>query len=103
MKDLVFLTAAAWLAVVGYYFGWKFIRNYGNYLLGLEWLVVGVSASNFLVARQTAVHQFDGSCSAQSLYGAFTGISCSGYWDMPTVRAVAVSTRAAFTEEEPIS
>lgn len=49
MKDLVFLTAAAWLAVVGYYFGWKFIRNYGNYLLGLEWLVVGVSASNFLV------------------------------------------------------
>lgn len=49
MKDLIFLAAAVWLAAVGYYFGWKFIRNYGNYLLGLEWLVVGVSASNFFV------------------------------------------------------
>lgn len=49
MKDLIFLAAAIWLAVVGYYFGWKFFRSYGNYLLGLEWLVVGVSASNFLI------------------------------------------------------
>ncbi|MGU3502364.1 transporter [Mycobacterium sp. C31M] len=49
MKELVFLAAAIWLAVVGYYFGWKFIQNYRNYLLGLEWLIVGVSASNFLV------------------------------------------------------
>lgn len=49
MKDLIFLAAAIWLAAVGYYFGWKFFRSYGNYLLGLEWLVVGVSASNFLI------------------------------------------------------
>ena len=49
MKESVFLVAAVWLVVVGYFLGWKFIRNYGNYLLGLEWLVVGVSASNFLV------------------------------------------------------
>jgi hypothetical protein len=49
MKDLIFLMADIWLVVVGYVFGWKFIRNYGNYLLGLEWLVVGVSASNFLI------------------------------------------------------
>jgi hypothetical protein len=49
MKDLIFLMADIWLVVVGYVFGWKFIRNYGNYLLGLEWLVVGISASNFLI------------------------------------------------------
>ncbi|OBC12641.1 transporter [Mycobacterium sp. 852013-50091_SCH5140682] len=49
MKDLIFLTAAVWLAAVGYCFGWKFIRTYGNYLLGLECLVVGVSATNFLI------------------------------------------------------
>lgn len=49
MKDLVFLAAAVWLAAVGYYIGWKFIRDYGNYLLGLESLIVGISATNFLV------------------------------------------------------
>jgi hypothetical protein len=49
MLELVFLASAVWLAVVGYYVGWRFIRTYGNYLLGLECLVVGVSASNFLV------------------------------------------------------
>lgn len=49
MKDVIFLMADIWLVVVGYCFGWKFIRNYGNYLLGLEWLVVAVSGSNFLV------------------------------------------------------
>ena len=49
MKDIVFLLADAALIVVGFCFGWKFIRNYGNWLLGLEWTVVGVSATNFLV------------------------------------------------------
>jgi hypothetical protein len=49
MKDIAFLLADVWLIVVGFCFGWKFIRNYGNWLLGLEWTVVGVSATNFLV------------------------------------------------------
>ncbi|RUP07026.1 MAG: transporter [Mycobacterium sp.] len=49
MKEYVFLIANVWLVVVGYFLGWKFIRNYGNYLLGLECFVVGVSATNFLV------------------------------------------------------
>jgi hypothetical protein len=31
-----------------YFFGWKSIRKYGNYLLGLEWMVVGTSGTNFL-------------------------------------------------------
>ena len=32
MKDLVFLTAAAWLAVVGYYFGCRFIQGVIHFL-----------------------------------------------------------------------
>ncbi|MFV0459070.1 MAG: hypothetical protein ACK5MT_09930 [Actinomycetales bacterium] len=49
MLALLFLLADLWLIFVGFFFGWRFIRRYGNYLLGLEWLVVGVSATNFLV------------------------------------------------------
>ncbi|MBN9744118.1 transporter [Amycolatopsis sp. A1MSW2902] len=49
MKDILFLLADVWMIFVGYFFGWKFIRRYGNYLLGLEWMVVATSGSNFLV------------------------------------------------------
>ncbi|WP_375001420.1 hypothetical protein [Aeromicrobium sp. CTD01-1L150] len=49
MKDLLFLLADLWLIFVGLYFGWAFIRRYDNYLLGLEWMVVGTSATNFLL------------------------------------------------------
>jgi hypothetical protein len=49
MKDMLFLLADVWLIVVGFFCGWQFLRNYGNWLLGLECLVVGVSATNFLV------------------------------------------------------
>jgi hypothetical protein len=49
MKDLIFLLGDLWLIFAGYYFGWKFIRNYDNYLLGLEWIVVATSGSNFLL------------------------------------------------------
>lgn len=49
MKDILFLTADLWMIFAGYYFGVKFIRTYGNYLLGLEWMVVATSGSNFLL------------------------------------------------------
>ncbi|WP_409182392.1 transporter [Amycolatopsis sp. VS8301801F10] len=49
MKDVLFLLADVWMIFCGYFFGWKFIRRYGNYLLGLEWMVVATSGSNFLV------------------------------------------------------
>lgn len=49
MKDVLFLLADLWMIFVGYFFGWRFIRRYGNYLLGLEWMVVATSGSNFLV------------------------------------------------------
>ncbi|TWS26305.1 transporter [Tsukamurella sputi] len=49
MKDYIFLASDVWLIVVGFVIGWKFIRKYDNYLIGIESLVVGVSATNFLV------------------------------------------------------
>ncbi|KRQ24842.1 transporter [Mycobacteroides sp. H001] len=49
MKDLAFLIADVWMIFVGYYFGLKLIRGYGNYLLGIEWMIVATSGSNFLL------------------------------------------------------
>ncbi|MFK0184967.1 transporter [Streptomyces rubiginosohelvolus] len=49
MKDMLFLLADLWMIFAGYFYGWKFIRRYGNYLLGLEWMVVATSGSNFLL------------------------------------------------------
>jgi hypothetical protein len=49
MKDVVFLLADAWMIFVGYFYGWRLIRRYGNHLLGIEWMVVATSGSNFLL------------------------------------------------------
>lgn len=49
MKDLLFMLADLWMIFAGFYFGWLFIRRYRNYLLGLEWMVVATSGSNFLL------------------------------------------------------
>ncbi|MFF0384170.1 transporter [Streptomyces sp. NPDC004286] len=49
LRELLFLLADVWMIVVGFTFGWKFIRDFGNYLLGLEWIIVATSGSNFLV------------------------------------------------------
>lgn len=49
MKDILFFLADVALIFIGFFFGWRFIRRYHNYLLGVEWMVVGVSATNFLV------------------------------------------------------
>lgn len=49
MMELLFLLADIWMIYAGFTCGWKFIRHYGNYLLGLEWIVVGTSGSNFLL------------------------------------------------------
>ncbi|MFD8295095.1 transporter [Streptomyces bauhiniae] len=48
MKEALFALADCWLIFTGFFYGWKFIRRYGNYLLGLEWFILAVSASNFL-------------------------------------------------------
>lgn len=49
MKDIAFLLADVWMIFVGYFYGWRFIRRYGNHLLGLEWMVVATSGTNFLL------------------------------------------------------
>ncbi|GAB2738737.1 hypothetical protein GCM10027174_10040 [Salinifilum aidingensis] len=48
MKEMLFLLADLWMIFAGFFFGWKFIQGYGNYLLGLEWMVVATSGTNFL-------------------------------------------------------
>ncbi|SFW86355.1 transporter [Amycolatopsis australiensis] len=49
MMALLFALADVWMIVAGFTCGWKFIRRYGNYLLGLEWIVVATSGTNFLL------------------------------------------------------
>lgn len=49
MKDLLFMLADLWMIFAGFFYGWRFIRHYHNYLLGLEMMVVATSGSNFLV------------------------------------------------------
>ncbi|GGN78626.1 transporter [Nocardia rhizosphaerihabitans] len=47
--ELLCLLADIWMTFAGFVYGWKFIRHYDNYLLGLEWLIVGTSGMNALV------------------------------------------------------
>jgi hypothetical protein len=49
MKDLLFLVSDVWLMATCWYFGIKIFRTYRNHLLTLEWLVVAVSSTNFLL------------------------------------------------------
>lgn len=49
MWVLLFLVADLWMIYAGFTYGWKFIREHGNYLLGLEWMIVATSGSNFLL------------------------------------------------------
>ncbi|MFE3960730.1 transporter [Nocardia sp. NPDC059091] len=49
IKDALFALADIWMLVSGFVFGVKFIRNYSNYLLGIEWIIVATSGTNFLV------------------------------------------------------
>lgn len=49
IKELLFAVADIWMIAVGFTYGIKFIRNYRNYLLGIEWIVVATSGTNFLI------------------------------------------------------
>ena len=49
IKELLFAVADIWMIAVGFTYGIKFIRNYKNYLLGIEWMIVATSGSNFLI------------------------------------------------------
>lgn len=49
VKSLLFVLADLSMIVAGYTYGIRFIRNYRNYLLGLEWIIVASSGVNFLI------------------------------------------------------
>lgn len=46
---LAFLIGDVIMIVGGYWAGWKFIKQYRNYLLGIEWFIIATSGVNFLV------------------------------------------------------
>ncbi|WP_431971536.1 transporter [Nocardia sp. bgisy134] len=49
LKTTLYALADLFMIVAGFTYGWKFIKNYRNYLLGLEWIIVASSGTNFLV------------------------------------------------------
>jgi len=49
LKTALYALADIFMIVAGFTYGYKFIRNYQNYLLGLEWIIVASSGTNFLV------------------------------------------------------
>ncbi|WP_370937452.1 transporter [Amycolatopsis sp. cg13] len=49
MRDILFAAADIWMITIGLVFGVKFIRGHRNYLIGLEWIIMGVSGTNFLI------------------------------------------------------
>ncbi|MFF2554063.1 transporter [Nocardia sp. NPDC058058] len=70
----VVLLGVANLAMVyaGFVYGIRFIRNFGNYLLGLEWLVVAISGSNVVVLGATGIHHDSGSYHLMLFFDAFS-------------------------------
>lgn len=55
LNSLGFLLADAAMVVAGCVYGWLFLRK-RNVLLGLEWLIVGLSGANFFLYFLTGSH-----------------------------------------------
>ncbi|WP_062998454.1 hypothetical protein [Nocardia mikamii] len=49
IRELLFAVSDIWMIAVGFSCGIAFIRNYKNYLLGIEWMIVATSGTNFLI------------------------------------------------------
>lgn len=49
IRGALFALADLFMMYAGFVYGWKFIKNYKNYLLGLEWIIVATSGTNFLM------------------------------------------------------
>lgn len=49
IRGAMFALADLFMVFAGFTYGWKFIRNDKNYLLGLEWIIVATSGTNFLM------------------------------------------------------
>lgn len=69
---LAFLIGDLIMIVAGYWAGWKFIKRYRNYLLGIEWFIVATSGVNFLVwALRFPDDKVAGEASAQYSFAFF--------------------------------
>ncbi|MFE3024675.1 transporter [Nocardia tengchongensis] len=68
------LVAVANLAMVyaGFVYGIRFIKDFRNYLLGLEWLVVAVSGSNVVLLGVTGVNHESVSYHLMLFFDAFS-------------------------------
>lgn len=49
MRDVLFAAADIWMIAIGFICGIKFIRTYSNWLIGLEWIIMATSGTNFLI------------------------------------------------------
>ncbi|MFJ3660052.1 transporter [Streptomyces sp. NPDC090119] len=72
MKEGAFILADLWMIFAGFYCGWKFLRQYGNHLLGLEWMIVATSGVNFLIWALRGGDQTDPQGMLVSFFDAFS-------------------------------
>jgi hypothetical protein len=69
---VLLLLADVWMAYAGYVYGWKFIRNYRNYLLGIEWIIIAVSGTNVILLGLTGNNHASPSYHLMLFFDAFS-------------------------------
>lgn len=57
VRGALFALADLFMIFAGLTYGWRLIRDYKNYLLGLEWIIVGSSGVNFLIYGMLGLSQ----------------------------------------------
>ncbi len=75
MSDLALLLAVLadlCMLIAGFYYGIKFLRGRANFLLALEWLVIGVSGANVVVLAATGVSHASLSYHLMVFFDAFS-------------------------------
>lgn len=68
----LFVLADLLMIFAGFTYGWKFIRNHANYLLGLEWIIVATSGVNFLLYAVLRLSQDSPSFHVAIFFDAFS-------------------------------
>ena len=72
MKDDLFLIADLWMVYAGFFCGWRFLRDYDNYLLGIEWMIVATSGVNYLVWALLGAHEGNAQSHVVFFFDAFS-------------------------------
>src|SRR5947199_7116876 len=72
MKDDLFLIADLWMVYAGFSCGWRFVRDYDNYLLGIEWMIVATSGVNYLVWALLGAHEGNAQSHVVYFFDAFS-------------------------------